>query len=485
MGGVRSGLLALAGVLAVACGGGGDGGGGDGGGGFTPDSAASGGDAAAGGDGGGGPSCPGGEPGEVLFSFDAGAEIRGIPAVGADGTAYVATMDFRVRAVDCRGEERWSYHWEPPGGGLTAPPHAFSAALALGPDGTVHNGDALFALTGAGALAWTSPAVEQAGPMDAAPALTAAGTLFAGGGARGENGRAGRLYAVGADDGTVRAGFPLTLGQVLSAPVVLGDVVYVGHTRTANETAEQMDHVVSAVGADGQVRWETPLSDAEDGPFSTRALSSLAVDSAGRILVVVSLQEDAEAAVQTKLLRLAADTGQVVAETRLAAPDCSGDCGPVVRGTGAAEEVFVVSSWEGWVDRATPGAADSTLFLDPNFPGCRDCRFPTPAAGADGLLYMVGGHSRAMELGQPPLALLALESDADGRGVLAAEYPFAGSSDTDNVTTSVQLGPNGVAYVGTRDGVLVAIRVPAEGLDAAAPWPALRHDAANTGRAEP
>jgi outer membrane protein assembly factor BamB len=476
----RTALWLLAAGLLAACGGGGGGVAGD---------AAGGGDGVAladgvRGDSGGGPSCPAGAPGEVLFTYDAGREIRGIPAVGTDGTVYVATMDFTVHAVDCTGARRWTYRFEPQGGGLSAPPHAFSAALTLGAGGLVHNGDALFALAaGDGAPAWTSLAVEQAGPMDTPAALSATGTLFLGGGAVGETGRSGRIYAVGAADGAVRAGFPVSLGQVLGAPVVVGDVVFVGHTRTATRTAEQMNHVVSAVGADGALLWERPLSDAVAGPYSRKPLSSLAVDASGRVLVVVSQQADATAAVQTKLLRLDPTSGAVVAETRLTASDCTGDCGPIVRGAGEGEEVFVVSSFEGLVDRVRPGAADSTLFIDPNFPGCRDCRFPTPAAGDDGLLYMVGGHSRAMEDGQPPLALLPLATSESGRGEVTVEYPFSGANNADNVSTSVQLGPHGVAVVGTRAGLVVAIRIPAGGLDPAAPWPALRRDAANTGRA--
>jgi len=53
----------------------------------------------------------------------------------------------------------------------------------------------------------------------------------------------------------------------------------------------------------------------------------------------------------------------------------------------------------------------------------------------------------------------------------------------DAATGSVTLGPGGVLYVGTRFGRLLAIATESQGLDPEAAWPALRHDARNTGRA--
>ena len=468
----------------VACGGGG----GDGSGsedGQTGAETAGGGDAAGGADTGGPPPCLTGEPGEVLYTFAAGREIRGTPAVDGAGNVYFATMDFTIVSVDCRGEQRWSYAWDCGSSGGAPCSHAFSAPVAVRADGAIVNGDVLFALGSDGGDLWQSSALATAGDLDAPPALGSGGEVFVGSRSLGAGGSAGKLFGLEAG-GALRGGFPIDLGgAVESGPLVSGAVVYVAHARRAGSSSQKYTLAVSAYGFDGSHVWTQTLADADGFPYGTAPPSSLAMDSAGRVLVVVSRLPSDQGATQTHLLRLAPGDGQVVAQTRLTAPDCTGSCAPIVRGSGAEEEVFVASSWQGLIDRSRPADNDSVLFIDPNFPGCRDCRAPSPAVGADGLLYVVGGASGAMEPGAPPLALYPLEGDGNGRGVTTAEYPFKGKDEADNVSTSVQIGPNGVAYVGTRAGVLVAIQTGAGGLDPAAPWPASRHDAANSGRAAP
>ena len=466
-------LAALA--LSAGCGGGGGGGGGGetpaDTGSATPDVAA--GDTA-------GPSCPTGAAGEVLFSFAAEGEIYSTPAVGADGTVYFATRDFKIYAVDCRGQQKWVFSYDCEPDGAVACPHAFVSSPALGKDGRIYIGDDtvgpnyLFALDPAGALAWSFTSWTRTGQMDASPALGTDGSLYLGAGGFGADGFAGQLLGF-APDGAFLSGFPLDTGAVDGSPVVVGTTVYAGHSRSPRGQREPLHHVVLAAGADGSAVWETTLADMDGFPQSRAKLSSLAVDGAGRLLLVVTRRHAEPEQMEADLVRLDPATGVEQASVRLGGQGCWGPCAPLVRQTDAGEEVFVVVG-EGALDRVSGASwqAQPFGFGVLELPRSGAERWPTPVLADDGHVYALGVSSELMSGGA---ANAIYELDDAGQQV--AELPFGGTTDV--VTSSLQMGPGGVVYVGTRDGKLHAIATGAGGLDRASPWPALRHDESNSG----
>ena len=469
----RQGIVWLAMAVFVAAGGCG------GGGGETPatdtgggtDSGGSGGDTSA-------PACPTGAEGEVLFSFAGQGEIYSTPAVGADGTIYFATRDFKIYAVDCRGDQKWVFEYECEPDGVVACPHAFVSSPAVGKNGRIYIGDDtvgpnyLFALDADGKVAWTFESWTRIGQMDASPALGIDGSLFVGAGGLGADGKAGQLLGF-APGGDYLPGFPLDTGSVDGSPVVIGSTVFAGHSRSPRDQLEPMTHVVTAVGPGGSVAWETTLADMGGYPWSRANLSSLAVDRLGRILVVVSRRHSEPENVQADLVRLDPTTGEELGHVRLGGQGCAGDCAPIVRRGAAGDEVLVVIG-EGMIDRVMGEswqAQPFALLELPDFTGAT--RWPSPVVADDDHVYAVGVSSTLMT-GGPANAIYKL----NGSGESVAELPFG--ETTEVVTSSVQMGPGGVIYLGTRDGRLYAIATGAGGLDAASPWPAIRHDSSNS-----
>ena len=71
------------------------------------------------------------KPGTVLWEFETGFRVTSSPALGADGTVYVGSDDFKVYALDGKsGAKKWEFVT---GGGVDSSP-------ALGPDGILYVG---------------------------------------------------------------------------------------------------------------------------------------------------------------------------------------------------------------------------------------------------------------------------------------------------------------------------------------------------------
>jgi outer membrane protein assembly factor BamB len=145
--------------------------------------------------------------------MDAGIQfpIYAAPAVGADGTVYVAYNNGSVVALDPSGNQKWFFM----AGG---PVHA---APAIGGDGNLYvasEDNSLYAVDAVtGAKKWAFP---TGGKLEASPTIDGNGTIYVGS-------DDGKLYAVGGD-GTMK--WAATLGgAVASAPSIgMGGMLYVG-----------------------------------------------------------------------------------------------------------------------------------------------------------------------------------------------------------------------------------------------------------------
>jgi large repetitive protein len=49
------------------------------------------------------------DTGSLKWGFTAGNQIRSSPALGADGTIYVGSIDHKLYAINPDGSEKWSF----------------------------------------------------------------------------------------------------------------------------------------------------------------------------------------------------------------------------------------------------------------------------------------------------------------------------------------------------------------------------------------
>jgi outer membrane protein assembly factor BamB len=166
-------------------------------------------------------------PPTVVFALTLGP-MASSPAIGRDGTIYVATLDGNLVAVTPDGKgTRWA-----------APTHdANGSSPAIGQDGTIYVGSSdhhLYAVHPDGSQAW---ATDLGAEVHASPAVGGDGTIYLGT-------LDGVLHAV-APNGTSRWTYP-TGGAITETPAVYAGGVYVG-------SADKMLHAVSTV--DGTKLW--------------------------------------------------------------------------------------------------------------------------------------------------------------------------------------------------------------------------------------
>eukprot|EP01043_Picozoa_sp_COSAG02_P062004 COSAG02_NODE_8451_length_2567_cov_6.288822_1_plen_508_part_00 len=205
---------------------------------------------------------------QANWSFPMPSVSTSSPAVAADGTVYVGTVDGsfpqmlgKLYAVTPAGQLKWSF---PMGAWVTTSP-------AVGADGTVYVcSDKLYAVTPAGQLKWSFTVDDMAalnltsGPVTSSPAVGADGTVYVGLKTRTDNKLcavtpAGQLKwnfttgvmspsspAVGAD-GTVYVSWTTLTDSKLCA------VTQAGQLKWSFTTGGGMDFKAPAVGADGMV----------------------------------------------------------------------------------------------------------------------------------------------------------------------------------------------------------------------------------------
>lgn len=149
--------------------------------------------------------------GSLVWGFPTSAEILSTPAVGADGTVYVGSLDNCTYAILPSGSLKWKFRSR---GNIVASP-------SVGADGTVYIGSQdqnFYALSGVtGSVKWS---FSMGGRIQSSAVVDASGTLYVGS----EN---DNLYAL-SSAGTIVWSFG-TAGMTVSSPVIgTGGALYVG-----------------------------------------------------------------------------------------------------------------------------------------------------------------------------------------------------------------------------------------------------------------
>jgi outer membrane protein assembly factor BamB len=403
------------------------------------------------------PVCPAGTWADILFEFQADGRIVSTPAVGADGTVYFGTENATLYAVDCFGAKRWEWKY----GCVDYCPQAFEGSAALAEDGTIYVGDDIavpnyfFALSPDGSLKWTYETWLVYGQMDASPAITADGTIFAGGHGDSEIGPVGQLVAL-LPDGRVLDGFPMPTQAITGSPAVIGPSVIVG--QTGMNGLSLRNSVFAAIDSAEKI-WETPLSQAGDYVYEFISLSSIAVDVEGRIVVA----ENWETSRASSLVLIDAGSGEVRRTIDLGSGQIT--VGAPVVGPALFGEDIILAMDGGRLVSANPDSGGVIFTFDIQLgAGMKG----SPVLGDDGFIYAAAGN-------------MLYRVSKTGEIVDNIANPLILS---DTVTSSLAMGPGGVLYMGTETGRLIAAGTGAGGLDPVAPWPTMRHDEHNTGRAD-
>ena len=199
----------------------------------------------------------------ALWQFTTGSiydeipTVTNSPAVGRDGTAYVASSDGFIYAVNPDGTQKWRFEL---GGYMD------SSAVALGPDGTVYIGDLIglaYTLDAEGNLVWVSDIAD--GSYTAPPALGADGTAYF-------KNDDGNLDAF-APDGTLRWSYTTTGDESYSGPTIAPDgTIYLPGN----------DGAIHAVSGSGAQIWRTVPSTSA-GSDTSGIYTSPSLDAAGNI----------------------------------------------------------------------------------------------------------------------------------------------------------------------------------------------------------
>jgi outer membrane protein assembly factor BamB len=217
-----------------------------------------------------------GPTGEMRWQFAAGGFVESSPAIGANRTVYVGSLDGKIYCLNtATGQKIWEF------------PTAFlgpvSSSPVIGPDGTVYVGSfegRLYALSGlTGQAIWDFP---MAPSVFSTAALAADGTLYIGS-------SDGKVYALNASSGQEVWEFQ-TGGPVNSSPAIGADgTVYIG-------SSDGKLYALHGTSPLAQGPWPKFRRDAQNTGQATRApriekqpsLAVLKEGKEGRIQVLVS-----------------------------------------------------------------------------------------------------------------------------------------------------------------------------------------------------
>jgi outer membrane protein assembly factor BamB len=166
--------------------------------------------------------------GQLKWNYMTGGGIReSSPAIGSDGTIYVASFDKKLYAINPDGTEKWNFWIN--GSGYSSP--------AIGFDGTIYVGGGnlkFWAINPDGTEKWN---FTTGWSVLSSPAIGPDGTIYVG---SSDN----NFYAIN-PDGTERWSFT-TGNDIWSSPAIGSDgTIYVG----------SQDHKLYAINPDGTKKW--------------------------------------------------------------------------------------------------------------------------------------------------------------------------------------------------------------------------------------
>ncbi|MEO0258772.1 MAG: PQQ-binding-like beta-propeller repeat protein, partial [candidate division WOR-3 bacterium] len=301
--------------------------------------------------------------------------IYSTPAIDPSGTIYVGNIKNDLYAITIDGKLKWSFKT----GCIISMPFRFftlwNSSPAIGSDGTIYIGSGLgelFALSVDGTLKWKFGAESG---IDSSPAIGQDGTIYIGS-------TDDHLYAINPSGKTIELKWRFkTNGMVISSPAINDkNTIYVGST----------DGYLYAIDENGELKWK----------FKTggEIYSSPAIDSLGTIYI-----------------------------------GCYDGFLYAVRHDGKLKWKFQTGS-----------PIEST-----------------PAIGSDGTVYVGSGYE-----------LFAISSE----GKLKGKFTTGGW-----IGSSPSIDSNGTIYIGSGNGCLYALRSTSASL-ANSPWPKFRGNLRNTGR---
>jgi len=220
------------------------------------------------------------------WTFHTGAGTQSAPAIGADGTVYVATQDGQLWAVSPEGRKKWVYN-------LRSQMEIHSSP-AIGGDGTVYFGSRdrhLYAVDAAGKEKWD---FATGAWVDSSPALARDGSIYFGSWDH-------TFYALG-PDGRKKWSFDAG-APVVSSPVITADGTICFGSHNGRFYALQPD---------GALRWQYAAGGA--------ILSSAAVSREG-VLYFTSVNGDLHAVNADGSPRWRLHTGSITRSSPVIAPD--------------------------------------------------------------------------------------------------------------------------------------------------------------------
>lgn len=373
-----------------------------------------------------------GEPGDLKWTFTTGARVSSCPAIGLDGTVYIASS--KLYALDgATGAQLWTWTQ----GGCEG--ECYFSPVA-GPDGTIYVGSGsdgkVFALDGAtGAQKWSC---AVSGSLCSFLALGTDGTVYAGSHEQ-------KLHALDGATGTTKwaASIEVPDGQHGPALVAIGadGTVYAGPI-TAVDGRSGMPYsgtVFAFDGATGGKKWTARVGDFGSGSLAIGADGAVYAGGGAYMRAAWFLALDG-----------ATGAGRWVFETP----------GSILSSAviGADGTVYVGSAESDWAATfyaldGTTGTQKWSADVGVGF-GC------SPALAADGTVYVGTKDGR----------LLAL-SATDG----APQWTYQTGGDI----LSLTIATDGTVLAGSSDGRVYAVQGSAGLADSA--WPKFQSDAQNTG----
>jgi outer membrane protein assembly factor BamB len=200
--------------------------------------------------------------GTLRWSFPTGDKVVSSPAIGADGTIYVGSdvdlypkfTSYGLYAINPDGSLKWRYDTG----------YAINSSPVIGADGTIFVGsNGIYAINPDGSLKWKNAKTNasQYDVMDSSPAIGEDGTIYTGSMNAGDE----HIYAFN-PDGSLKWSYQ-TESFVFSSPAIGTDgTIYVGSGGNISRI-----YNLYAMNPDGSLKWTYPT---EFVPFSSPAIGT-------------------------------------------------------------------------------------------------------------------------------------------------------------------------------------------------------------------